>query len=76
MFDDIQNNFNISVRKMAENKLIKKLNKQGLSRSYIGEVKFKELLEMEIDIIKNDGKKVASGIGVGVALSILTGGIF
>lgn len=76
MFGDIQNNFNESVRKMAENKLIKKLNKQGLSRSDIGEVKFQELLEMEIDIIKNDGKKVGTGIGVGIALSILTGGMF
>jgi len=76
MFNDLQNDFNSSVKKMAENKLLKKLNAQGISRSEIDTTKFQELLEMEIEIIKNDGKKVGAGIGVGLAISFLSGGIF
>lgn len=76
MFDDVQNEFDKSVKKMAESNLLKKLNKQGIKRTDITEEKFAELLDMEIDILKSDGKKVGTGIGVGVALTILTGGLF
>lgn len=76
MFDDVQNEFDKSVKKMAESNLLKKLNSQGIKRTDITEEKFAELLDMEIDILKSDGKKVGTGIGVGVALTILTGGLF
>lgn len=76
MFDDVQNEFDKSVKKMAESNLLKKLNKQGIKRTDITDEKFAELLDMEIDILKSDGKKVGTGIGVGVALTILTGGLF
>lgn len=75
MFDNIQNELNQSVRKLAENSLIKKLNKQGVQRSDLTNNKFEELLELEIDIIKNDGKKVGAGIGIGLAISFLSGGL-
>lgn len=74
MFDDIQNEFDKSVRKMAESNLLKKLNAQGINRTDITNEKFAELLEMEI--LKSDGKKVGTGIGVGIALTLLTGGLF
>ena len=32
--------------------------------------------DIEFEILKNDGKKVGAGIGVGIALSVLTGGLF
>ncbi len=76
MFDNLQNEFDTSVKKLAENSLIKKLNKQGISRSDISNEKFNELLKLEIDIIKSDGKKVGAGMAVGIGLSILTGGLF
>ena len=31
---------------------------------------------MEMEILKSDGKKVGTGIGVGIALTVLTGGLF
>ena len=76
MFNEAQNEFDINVRKMAESNLLKKLNKQGISRTDITTENFTELLDMEIEILKSDGKKVGAGIGVGIALTVLTGGLF
>ncbi len=75
MLDVIQTELNQGVRKMAESSLIKKLNEQGISKSDLTNDKFEELLLLEIDIIKNDGKKVGTGIAVGIGISFLTGGL-
>jgi hypothetical protein len=76
MLDSMQNELNQGVKKMAENSLIKKLNAQGINRSDLTDNKFEELLKLEIDIIKNDGKKVGAGIAVGIGITLLTGGLF
>ena len=76
MFDDAQKELDTSIIKLAENSLLKKLKKQGLQRSDISSEKYNELLELEIDIIKTDGKKVGAGVAVGIGISILTGGLF
>ena len=76
MLDTIQTELNQGVRNMAENSLIKKLNAQGINRSDLTDNKFEELLNLEMDIIKNDGKKVGAGIAVGIGISVLTGGLF
>jgi hypothetical protein len=76
MFNDVQKEFDQSVRKMAESSLLKKLGDQGLNKSDLTNEKFHELLSNEIEIMKSDGKKVGTGIGVGVALTLLTGGLF
>lgn len=76
MLDTLQTELNQGVRKMAENSLIKKLNTQGINRADLANDKFEELLSLEIEIIKNDGKKVGAGIAVGIGISILTGGLF
>ena len=75
MLDTIQTELNQGVRKMAEHSLIKKLNDQGIARNDITNSKFEELLLLEIEIIKNDGKKVGAGIAVGIGISFLTGGL-
>lgn len=76
MLDTIQTELNQGVKKMAENSLIKKLNAQEINRSDLTDNKFEELLNLEMDIIKNDGKKVGAGIAVGIGISLLTGGLF
>lgn len=76
MFNDVQNELDSSIRNLAQSSLIKKLKKQGLEKSDISEEKFKELLDLEIEIIKSDGKKVGAGMAVGIGISILTGGLF
>lgn len=75
MIEAIQTELNQGVKKLAENSLIKKLNEQGISRSDLTNEIFEELLNLEIDIIKNDGKKVGAGIGIGLAISFLSGGL-
>lgn len=76
MLDTIQTELNQGVKKMAESSLIKKLNEQGINRNDLTSDKFEELLLLEIEIIKNDGKKVGTGIAVGIGISLLTGGLF
>lgn len=76
MFDEAQKEFDKSVRTMAENSLLKKLNKQGLQRVDLSDEKFNELLLDEVEILKADGKKVGAGVGIGIVLSLITGGIF
>lgn len=75
MFNDIQKEFDSSIKNLAQNNLIKKLKKQGIQKEDISEEKFQELLEMELDILKSDGKKVGAGIAVGIGISVLTGGL-
>lgn len=76
MLESIQRELNQGVKKMAESSLIKKLNEQGINRNDLTSDKFEELLLLEIEIIKNDGKKVGAGIAVGIGISLLTGGLF
>ncbi len=75
MLDAIQTELNQGIKKMAESSLIKKLNEQGINRNDLTNDKFEELLLLEIEIIKNDGKKVGAGIAVGIGISLLTGGL-
>jgi len=76
MFDEAQKEFDKSVRTMAENSLLKKLNKQGLQRADLSDEKYNELLLDQVKILKADGKKVGAGVGIGIVLSLITGGIF
>lgn len=76
MFNELQNDFDSSIRKMAEKNLIKKLSTQGIEKNDISAEKFNELLDLELDILKSDGKKVGTGLAVGIGISILTGGLF
>jgi len=52
MFNQLQNEFDVNVRKIASNNLIKKLNSQGIQINDISKEKFGELLQMEIEILK------------------------
>ena len=75
MFNDIQNDIDKNIKKVAQSNLLKRLNSQGINRADISNEKFDELLDMEIEILKNDGKKVGAGIGIGLAISFLSGGL-
>ena len=75
MFNDIQNEFDKNIKNIAQSNLLHRLNSQGINRAAISNEKFDELLDMEIEILKNDGKKVGAGIGIGLAISFLSGGL-
>lgn len=76
MFKDIQTSVDSGVRNMAEKNVLKKLEKQDVSKEQVGSYKFAQLVDMEVDIIRNDGKKVGGGIAVGIGISLLSGGLF
>ena len=75
MFNAIQNEIDKNIKNIAQSNLLKRLNSQGINRADISNEKFDELLDMEIEILKNDGKKVGAGIAVGIGISLLTGGL-
>jgi len=75
MLNNLQKELDTSIKNLAENSLLKKLRKEGIERADISSDEFAGLLELEIDIIKSDGKKVGTGIAVGIGLSILSGGL-
>ena len=52
MLNEIQSEFDSSIRKMAFSNLIKKLKKQGIQKEDISDEKFTELLEMENLMVK------------------------
>jgi len=76
MFNEIQNELDNKVKEIATKNAIKKLKKQNIDIDNLEDEEFNELVELELDILKSDGKKVGSGIAVGIGISILTGGLF
>jgi len=73
MLNNIKDEFNMEVTKYARSNIIKKLKKQGIDYQELEESVFDELVNDEIEILKNDSKKVGMGIGIGLAISLLTG---
>ena len=76
MLDNIENGLNNSLKKIAEVSLLKKLEQKNINKNDLSTQDFEELLKMEIEIIKNDGKKVGAGVAAGIAISLLSGGLF
>ena len=75
MFTKLQTELDERVKEIATKNIIKKLEKQNINKQDINIEKFNELVHQEIGILKSDGKKVGSGIAVGIGISILTGGL-
>jgi len=76
MFNQIQNELDNKVKDIATKNVVKKLKKQNIDMDNLEDNEFNELVELELAILKSDGKKVGSGIAVGIGISILTGGLF
>jgi hypothetical protein len=60
-------------QKMAKQSLNGRLKKAGIDPKSLNDVEHQELLLTEISVLKSDTKKVASGVVIGIALSLLTG---
>ncbi len=65
--------FNYEFQKIARANVIRKLEKQGIDYNELLSSEFDELLNDEIEILESDSKKVGLGIGIGVAITMLTG---
>ena len=61
------------LEKFARRNIIKKLEKQGISYFDLNDDEFEMLVADEKEILKSDSKKVGMGVGIGIAISLLTG---
>jgi len=61
------------LEKFARRNIIKKLEKQGISYLDLNDDEFEMLVADEKEILKSDSKKVGMGVGIGIAISLLTG---
>ena len=73
MFNDIKESVDSEVKKYARSNIITKLEKQGINYKELQESDFDALVEDEIEILKSDTKKVGTGIGIGLLISLVTG---
>lgn len=73
MFNDIKESVDSEVKKYARSNIITKLEKQGINYIELQESDFDALVEDEIEILKSDTKKVGTGIGIGLLISLVTG---
>ncbi len=73
IIDTVKNEFSSEIEKIATKNIIKKLKKQDIDYTELNEIDFKALVADEIEILKSDTKKVGAGIGIGIAISLLTG---
>ncbi len=65
--------FNTEFEKLARANIIKKLQKQGIDYRDLKSDDFRNLIEDEKEILESDTKKVGAGIGIGLAITMLTG---
>jgi len=73
MLQDTKKTILDEIHQIAKKNLIKKLKQQGIDPKQLKDEEFQELLDAEIDILKNDTKKVGIGIGLGILFSLFTG---
>ena len=73
MFNEAKKNFENEVQKYARKNIINKLENQGIDYKQLSDSAFSDLITDEIEILKSDSKKVGSGIGIGILISLVTG---
>ena len=73
LVNKVKSSFNDEIENIAKNNIVRKLEKQGLDPKELHTSEFDALVKDEIAILENDTKKVGMGIGIGLAISMLTG---
>ena len=73
MFNEAKKNFENEVQKYARKNIINKLENQEIDYKQLSDSAFSDLVTDEIEILKSDSKKVGSGIGIGILISLVTG---
>jgi len=73
MISKIKQSVTEEIREYATKNIIKKLQKQGVDYKILRDEEFEELVNDEIKILQADTKKIGLGIGIGLAISMLTG---
>jgi len=72
MMNRILDRFNDEIYKKARNRVINKLDKQGVNPILLADKELEELVTDEMEILKSDTQKVgiAAGISLGISLFI------
>ncbi|MCD6653571.1 MAG: hypothetical protein LT067_02215 [Sulfurovum sp.] len=73
ILNNAKTSLNHKIEKLARNNIIRKLEKQGIDYNDLSAADLHGLIADEIKILENDTKKVGLGIGIGLAISMLTG---
>lgn len=73
ILDNAKTSLNHEIEKLARNNIMRKLEKQGIDYNDLSAADLHGLIADEIKILENDTKKVGLGIGIGLAISMLTG---
>ena len=73
MLSKIKKSVTEEIREFATKNIIKKLQKQGIDYKVLRDEDFEDLVSDEIKILQEDTKKIGLGIGIGLAISVLTG---
>ena len=73
MLSKIKKSVTEEIREFATKNIIKKLQKQGIDYKVLRDEDFEDLVSDEIKILQEDTKKIGLGIGIGLAISMLTG---
>lgn len=73
IINQAKESFNTEFEKLARANIVRKLEKQGIDHNDLLSSDFNDLVADEIKILESDSKKVGMGIGVGLAISMLTG---
>jgi len=73
MFNEVKQNLSEEVQKFATKNIIKKLQEQGINYQELEDEAFNDLVADEVEILKADSKKVGTGVGIGILISLITG---
>ena len=73
LFRGVKDSFENEIRKRARINIERKLRSQGISPNELSSLEYEELLQDEMEILRNDVKKVGLGFGLGVAFSLFFG---
>jgi len=73
LIQGVKNSFENEIRKRAQINIERKLRSQGMTPNELSSLEYEELLHDEMEILRNDVKKVGLGFGLGVAFSLLFG---
>lgn len=65
--------FNDEVYKQAKNRVIRKLEKQGVDSTFLAVKELEELVIDEMEILKSETKKIGITAGISLGISLFIG---
>ena len=73
MINKTLDRFDDEVHKKAKNRVLKKLEKQGIDSTFLADKELEELVTDEMEILKSETKKVGITAGISLGISLFIG---